>query len=472
MIAHLCPHSFAVMLSSREYYILESVGACEVQLVRSGDAKLGIDLMFEVKGAPRALTGGDRQTITLGPGQFSATFPLQYDFTMNTTPPTFHGLQVLELGIELVSGEAHLSCARAKLKIVNEQRYPLNGPSPYSEVDKTLTLLQPYLIAQFKSRGIKAWKTAACFVYIAFHSSFVNIVIYSLVVDFIKDGLTLHKADSHLKYLAGYVACAYIISHFIEQRCKVVQQDLRGRSGTRKDLRNWLVAKYLDLDQPAREAYKMASGAAVNPTNEMNWLGTIVYDVETSVNDCWFSVFLLTRDLSAIIFKIISVLFIYIALDTKVFLSEKSSSSKVVFLSLVPFIIAASLVAVLIKVRSAPARMLARDRQQAEEGWIKVCANGLINSRLIAAVDGQQATKKMFKTVYELFYYKHRTHRFYEQNTVLLVDWTFNITWILLLVGGPYLVYYESASATTFITMLKIYEKVRKLFMNIIQTIS
>ena len=61
------------------------------------------------------------------------------------------------------------------------------------------------------------------------------------------------------------VTCNVVLFGF-SHKADIVQQDLRGRSGTRKDLRNWMTLKFLEFDHESHEDW-----------NELEWLNTSMF---------------------------------------------------------------------------------------------------------------------------------------------------------------------------------------------------
>ena len=92
----------------------------------------------------------------------------------------------------------------------------------------------------------------------------------------------------------GYVL-ANILYHFLD----IVQLDLRGRSGTRQEMRIMLLERWLGMDQDDRMSYNRQF------KDVGSFQECLETKVEEAVADGWYQVYVLTQNIAYLIFAVI-----------------------------------------------------------------------------------------------------------------------------------------------------------------------
>jgi hypothetical protein len=277
-----------VMLDSRSYWLLDTVEDTEhkdqetdpsilINIVRIGDARASLELLFECINPPAGMTLDPADgKIHLGPGVFSQTVQLWMKPSKKWKPQTS-----FDVSISLTQGEARLGLSTATVAMCNTNKFPNNVPVKTGSMDAERKLMTGFLRERWEARGKKAWISLLCWVYLAFHANFVDSVAYFLLISHLSGQfVTLEPTiKQHYTYLIVTII-GYVISFLIDTKCQVVQQDKRGRSGSRRDIRTWLFNKFLELEEDAHEN-----------VNEIKWLNTATVRVEEVINNGWFMVF-------------------------------------------------------------------------------------------------------------------------------------------------------------------------------------
>lgn len=137
-----------------------------------------------------------------------------------------------------------MECSSIVRAIGNLMQGFSHRPSCRLQLDRSWTIPERTLkiLGFFKERvherGPKAYKTALAKLYPAVHFVVESVILLVLVDTVIPEG------D---QTLALILAAVYVISTALLMKMDIVQQDLRGRSGTRKFLRTNLVKKCLTM---------------------------------------------------------------------------------------------------------------------------------------------------------------------------------------------------------------------------------
>ena len=140
---------------------------------------------------------------------------------------------------------AYLLVKESRVWIVNNRHFPVGCPQhPSAEF-----MLHKFFIERCVARGPKVKVTAYCYVY----KSFYNCVIESICLSYVFAAATAERHDGeeplerHV-YYQSFIAVVILLAatKFLEW-CDFKQLNYRGRSGTRKDFRNWLITSYLNV---------------------------------------------------------------------------------------------------------------------------------------------------------------------------------------------------------------------------------
>ena len=193
-----------------------------------------------------------------------------------------------------------LGISHTLVHIVDNDGYPQRCPAEATPLRSFFF----FILERFQQRQGKVTVTGWCFVYKAFHevivTTFALVFFFRLVKEMAgdnKDAADGDEADER-RWTEGMLQCGLCVfglalSTFIYMYCDFEQLDKRGRSGTRKDLRRWIIKRYLQLSDKARKCSAAEQGHVHH---------TAVLHVEEVVNRGWFSLFLMLEGTTALIF--------------------------------------------------------------------------------------------------------------------------------------------------------------------------
>lgn len=179
----------------------------------------------------------------------------------------FH-VELFDCACDAFGKNAYVITGDARVWIINDTQYPQGCPSsPKAEV-----LLHKFFLERCVARGRKVKVTAFCYVYKAFYDCVIENICLSIVFDAAvrlellrqrrqeeardQGDTTSGDGDAYdgggnddgdekrkniqLVWVLSAVAFLVLATKLMEW-CDFTQLDQRGRSGTRKDLRNWSV---------------------------------------------------------------------------------------------------------------------------------------------------------------------------------------------------------------------------------------
>ena len=232
------------------------------------------------------------------------------------------------------------SLDHAKTYIFDDDVYP----RPLAEGAGPWHLLLGFLQERWKARRPKARVTALSMVYIKSH-----FIVQVLWIRFIID-IGIPNEDYISIAILGAI---YLLSLALKHKLDIVVMDKRGRSGTRKDLRNWLLQKILWLDEETRLAF-----------SDMQLTNTVMNEVEEAVANGWWQLFLFIGAASAMLISIIT------ALVLEPF-------------SLVPVVCALPFTLWALKARQGTNMRYIQERQDAEDSWLAEFSDAIGNWRVI-----------------------------------------------------------------------------------------
>ena len=174
-------------------------------------------------------------------------------------------VELHDLANSEASTKAYLIVNTARVWIVNTSMYPGKCPEkPSPEL-----LMHKFFIERCTARGKKCKVTAYCYVYKAFNDciieTFCMVLIFRAAVYLEGWSSTESNALEHKTQqlmLSAIAVVALVLATKFAEWCDFTQLDQRGRSGTRKDLRNWLVDHYTQLGRNTSTQANIDPGAS------------------------------------------------------------------------------------------------------------------------------------------------------------------------------------------------------------------
>ena len=193
--------------------------------------------------------------------------------------------------------------SEATVSVADDDEYPTG------EHSEGWALLRGFIIEQVAQRGKKFWQTVCALVYIGLFPT-IDALILKLVID---NSLKSARAtqggsgsgvDVDADNTAGHntvaivLGAVYMLCLGLYHKCDVVQLDKRGRSGTRKWLRNVLVVRFLNMSETGRRGL-----------SDGDFLNCVYFQVEQLVCDGWYSFLLFfqfgTQIVSGMVFQVL-----------------------------------------------------------------------------------------------------------------------------------------------------------------------
>jgi hypothetical protein len=159
--------------------------------------------------------------------------------------------------------------------LVDDDMYPQNLKEGFSRFD----VYTGFVKERWQTRWPKPFKTILCMMYATVHG-LLSIFIPKLLIDYvIASPRDEFGKVPHEKYVLAYaLGAAYAVSAFIYWHLDYKHVDIRGNSGTRKDLRNWLMRKYVWFSENTHN----------NDIGDMTVVNAMVNQVEELVMKGWY----------------------------------------------------------------------------------------------------------------------------------------------------------------------------------------
>eukprot|EP01052_Picozoa_sp_SAG31_P011811 SAG31_NODE_678_length_12892_cov_5.458063_6_plen_380_part_00 len=179
--------------------------------------------------------------------------------------------------------------------------------------------------------------------------------------------------------LAGCYLVFFGFAHWAD----VAQQNYRGRSGTRKWLRNSMLVRYLTMGQKGKESLR-----------DGDFYDCIFFQVELLVNDGWYSFLLMIMYGWQIAGNLVF----------NLFMLQRSGISIWPIMGAIGVVV--PLVGVSLWCREAQAVSLLHERAQAEDRWIDFVHDTVSARSCILAYGMLDRISNQFKHIYEDFYNK------------------------------------------------------------------
>lgn len=329
-----------------------------------------------------------------------------------------------------------LAVSNCCVTIIDNDAYPQRCPADATP----LRAFFFFILERFQQRGDKVTTTAWCFVYKAFHevalTTFALVYFFKFVKQMSKDVEKGRDVSGGLISI-GVCVAVLAVSTFIYQHADFEQLDKRGRSGTRKDLRQWIVGRQLQASAKVRRT-------AV--ADEGHVLHAAVMHVEEAVNKGWFSLFLALEGCSAMVF----------ILCMSAFLGG-------------PVVLAAAFinvtgVALIVAAREKQNVKLAYVRAESEDTWVAAATEAMLLRT--------EKFRKDFNTVYEDFYKKHRKHRKFFLGTQWRCRWWVSGMYYFILFFGAYSVAEGALTVAALAGMVKLAAALSKYSLLIAKSLS
>eukprot|EP00746_Dinoflagellata_sp_MGD_P149513 gnl/MRDRNA2_/MRDRNA2_81525_c0_seq2.p1 gnl/MRDRNA2_/MRDRNA2_81525_c0~~gnl/MRDRNA2_/MRDRNA2_81525_c0_seq2.p1 ORF type:complete len:883 (+),score=121.60 gnl/MRDRNA2_/MRDRNA2_81525_c0_seq2:363-2651(+) len=277
---------------------------------------------------------------------------------------------------------------------------------------------------QCQVRGEKVPKTIVALIFMGLYGV-IDSIILKIVID---NALGDSKGDK-VSWAAAVIS---IVILALLHKADVVQQDFRGRSGTRKYFRNAFVARYLHMSEASYEALK-----------ESDFMHAMVFQTESLVKDAWYSWLLLFKFGASLIGNTIFQLWLMSQTDIPLWILP---------VVLIFFVISCTLT---MHFRGKEMLRLNLERDIAEDRWLAHAEDMVTTRELLMTYQKVERVTKKFEKVYEDFYEKHRASRFYQQTSRWIPKWIFGSLIFIMYGAAPRLVGAYGFSPGDFASMLK-----------------
>jgi ABC-type multidrug transport system fused ATPase/permease subunit len=404
------------------YYFVEGENAT-VDVMRLGDCTEECQVSYTTLGK-----GGDdftcvSGTLTFAPGDGieSFTVPITNDDCWETMEHFSVELTKIEKGNAVLG-----TVTKSKIYIVDDDNYPQNFPclenDPPTEPGPW-ELMWGFIRERWRHRHPKPIKSMACVCYGGIHSVVATYVPIIIIDDYV-------KKDRIDWVVFGILAAVYLVSNLIKWYLHIKFMDWRGNSGTRKDLRNWLVTKYVYFSE-----------AVHLEIDNTHFFDCAINMVEETVVKGWFQHF----QLGAALFD----LSLQLALAIKL---EKLAVLPLGFL--IPVII------ITVKCRQAKFEKLLKIRMHAEDAWLGVISDIFANWMVINAYNARDDRAGAFKKIYEEFYKKHRASRFYQLDYKWIPRFANEIVLAGVLMFGGAMVVDGLLTMGKYVALIKIFQRI------------
>ena len=366
------------------------------------------------------------------PGEDHVTFQVESVNNDNWMPQSFF-FCTLELPAE---SSARLGLLRAKVFMLEDDRFPIGCP----EGAGAFTLMYYFFHERLLRRGVKAWVTTAVYVYKPIYETVLSTLTVFFILETVRNwekesdpsGDVLSNEGLHFIW---YVCAAYFLCTLLWCQLDFVQLDQRGRSGTRQDLRVWVMEKFMGLASEELVSDEADPGSLINIMN---------VDVMETVNNGWYMYF---KTVEAVV-GLVSVVVLNFVLGG--------------WVALLPTIILVPPTILCTLYFTDENIELVAKRQEAEDAWNEEVYTTLLLHPAIRTFRKVEMEGENFAEVYKDFYTKHRKHRNFELWLDWVARWVQNIGYFALLSFGPVLILHGSLSVASFVALVRTYSKTIK----------
>jgi ABC-type multidrug transport system fused ATPase/permease subunit len=226
------------------------------------------------------------------------------------------------------------------------------------------------------------------------------------------------------------LAAIFLVSSAIKWWSELQHWNTIGTSPTRKDLRNWLVMKYVYFSE-----------AVHLEIDNMQFFNVAINQVAETVSHGWYQHF----ELVAALFDLSIQLALALYLDWH---------------AIMPLALIIPVIVLSIMCKQKKYEDLLFIRMTAENKWMKLMSDIFSNWMLINAYNARDERAKNFKEVYEDFYTKHKASRFFELNYMWITKYTNDVCLALVYVFGAYGCLLGYISVGKFVALIKIFKRI------------
>ena len=236
----------------------------------------------------------------------------------------------------------------------------------------------------------------------------------------------------------GWIAVTLIVlivATKLLEHTDFVQLDKRGRSGTRKDLRNWLIQRFC----------RLGHRSSSDPKVDVGHLFNCLYNhVEETTNKGWYSIFRMVEGCAGLIF----------ILCVSIWLGN--------WLAWIPITLCITSSVLVVKYSEAKNLELAVVRRGEEQSWIDLSVEIIRQQKLISGYGQADKVTGEFKKTYEKFYNAHRAHRKFELTTNWRCTWATHLFYYGFIGAGPLMVYHANLSLSQYVGLVKLFSSINK----------
>jgi ABC-type multidrug transport system fused ATPase/permease subunit len=421
-----------ILMSSREMFVVESAGTAEVAVVRVGALQGVVEVRYTTQKEKGLMMGGSGDfeavsgVLVFAPGEKlkQISIPIYNDSKWESIKHFHVNLT------EIVTGEGEFMPneethgTETAVFIIDDDTYPKN-----LKKETTIGLFFGFLEERWRTRHPKPLKTVFCMSWKTVHGLFGIYVLKYLVDDVIPQGALDHARFQVVLWLG----LAYALSALVYWKLDYMHVDIRGRSGTRKDFRNWIMQKYVWFTEDGH----------INFVDDTSVVNSMVNQVEDLVVNGWYGHFLFIA--AAIDLTASSVVAIQ--------LDYRSSGALAVLLPLVTLALYC---------RRLTLVDLLHKRVDEERNWMDQMNDMMRNWMLINAYEQRSEVCTRFKKTYDQFYKDHRKSRFYQTNSEWIPRFINEVVIAIILVTGTYYCCERESVLTVgdFVSLVSVFKRI------------
>lgn len=443
-----------IMLRHRNVYAHEHVGLLRLEVLRIGECKERVTVRYRsrlvVASSKHSTKAVDSDgEVSFGPGEAAKEISIS---VADDDIFGVHELRTIELVDLTPPSAARLGALTiAQIYLLDDDTYPINfGANGEDTAPSDWQLFMGFLRERWWHRSPKPAIALACRCYAAIDKVLETVLLSIVVIPRLQAYAAISAAaespstagdpgsGSDAGAVAGpssadalaaeatiatiSVGSALVVSFCIRFLTSRKYLDVRGNSGTRKDLRNWLVSKLVWWGEGVR--------SDASQLTQMQVFNATLNGVDEAVKKIWHAHF----ELAANVFDLLCQLALVLALAGVSWpallplskhahpsraralhrpspVSNTASSNPSFHCSvLVPYL------ALVIWWNQANFLSRVTRRRTYEDRWVGALGDVLANWRMISCLDLRDDVASWFSRTYERFYKAHRQARFFEHD--------------------------------------------------------
>ena len=444
-----------ISMDARNYYFREFDEVTELHVVRLGEVNLPASVRWLTKdGTSKA--GADfihaEGCLEFAPGERLKTVSVEILLDKEWEPD-----EIFYVNLYGASPNVDLGIAQAAVHIVDETTYPVGMTrSDASSGDgHVLRNMRYFFLERIRRRGVKVTITSWCYLFKAFFDVIINnltlLQVYFAMKEMgknyegngnVSDALMVYRDRLGIQVIA-YVA-VLLFANILRWFTDLEQLDKRGRSGTRQDLRVWLVQRFLQLSERSAKREPAAELGHMTTTLETH--------VEEATNQGWYQIFIMIEASFGLVF--VAVLVVYLSfIHGARFMGLVAALPSVLC---IPFALAVT------QSRESQNTSLIRKRAESEANFTEFAFELFSNRRTIKMFGQEVRMTDSFKREYDVFYTEHRKQRKFELQTEWYVRGICAVGFYLLLLMGPVLVMTTNIEAGAYVVLVKAVRSIEK----------